>query len=210
VSKNEVDAFFSKAYHYDFISVTMPHKRAVIEYCDALTEDAQIIGRVNFIAKKKGKLVGCNFDGIGALHAIEKKRKVHGEKVVVYGTGASGVAAIIEAKKRGALVFCMNRTKEKGREVAEKLGVVFLDCIPCDFAVFVNATPIGMLKDDSRLIFPKDIDLSEKVVLDMASRNGSCLLNEFCKQNNGCYIPGKEMFLELTKQALLFLKKAIS
>lgn len=195
--------FFDNLPDLDFLTVTMPHKKAVIPYLDCLTEDARLIGCVNYISIKDGVLLGCNFDGIGALDVIEKEVLVHRKKVVVVGAGGAARAAIYEAKKRGAFVTCVSRTSEKGKDVARHFQVKFEQEVKEGYDILINATSVGMDPSDTRCILTKPLSsLSQKVVLDMASRNGECILKKYVQHAGGTYIPGSAMFYSLTRAGL--------
>ncbi len=206
VPKGELKRFFETA-DFDFITVTMPHKVDVISYCDTLSNDAKAIGSVNYIAVKDGKMHGQNFDGMGALDPIEERLLVKDKVVVVMGAGGAARAAIYEAKKRGAKVICVNRTKEKGLMLAKELQVEFSATIPQAFDVFINATSVGMDPLDDRSLVSDNISFNGKVVLDMASRTGACKLKTAVTGGNGVYISGALMFYALSIYGLSFLLK---
>lgn len=180
----------------------MPHKIDVMQYCDEIEENARMIGAVNYISCIDGKLVGKNYDGIATLNLIEKHGPVRKKTVVVYGCGGAGLAAVFEAKERGANVIIVNRTHEKAAQAALYFGVQAQVEVPYNFDVFVNATPIGMKEDDSRMIFNAKYNITQRVIFDMASRSGRCLLADKTHEEHGTYISGKEMFIELTLSAL--------
>lgn len=200
-----------RARDFNFITVTMPHKELVQPFCDDLTPEAKAIGSVNYIYNDDGRLLGCNFDGIGAFNEIEKLTSVKQKQVLVIGTGGAGKAAIFEAKKRGAFVFCTNRTKKTGMIVAKDLGVKFLESPAIPFDIVVNATSIGMDPSDERLVCASFDVYKNAAVLDMASRSGDCLLKREVIKARCRYISGKEMFLNLTESALqeFFIKDRI-
>ena len=52
------------------LNVTIPHKVAVLEYLDELDESARLIGAVNTIVNKGGRLIGYNTDGAGFLRSL--------------------------------------------------------------------------------------------------------------------------------------------
>ncbi len=204
IPKDDLQGFFKTA-DFDFITVTMPHKVDVIPYCDSLSNDAKAIGSVNYIFVKDGKREGQNFDGMGALDPIEERLFVKDKVVVVMGAGGAAKAAIYEAKKRGAKVICVNRTKEKGVKVAEDLKISFSDTIPNNFDVLINATSVGMDPLDSQSIVSDNLSFKDRVVLDMASRTGACKLNTMVNNSGGVYISGAEMFYALSIYGLSFL-----
>ena len=54
-----------RAMNFTGINITMPHKGEVLRYLDEVSESAQIMGAVNTIYWKDGKLAGENTDGNG-------------------------------------------------------------------------------------------------------------------------------------------------
>ena len=57
-----------KAMNFRGINLTIPHKVEVIKYLDELSHAAEIIGAVNTVVNKNGKLFGENTDGRALLH----------------------------------------------------------------------------------------------------------------------------------------------
>ena len=53
------------------INLTMPHKIKVIPYLDELSPAAEIIGAVNTVIQKDGRLYGENTDGKGFVTALK-------------------------------------------------------------------------------------------------------------------------------------------
>ncbi len=51
-------------------NVTVPYKEAVIPHLDDLSEGATIIGSVNTIVRKSGKLKGYNTNAIGFMDSL--------------------------------------------------------------------------------------------------------------------------------------------
>ena len=61
------------------MSVTMPHKSAVIPFLDEVDGLAERLGAVNTIVNDEGRLFGCNTDAVGALKALEEKTELSGK-----------------------------------------------------------------------------------------------------------------------------------
>ena len=74
VRKNELREAIIGAKSLDIrgLNVTMPHKSAVMKYLDEIDSTARSIGAVNTILNNKGRLIGYDTDGIGALKALRK------------------------------------------------------------------------------------------------------------------------------------------
>ncbi|MFN7951614.1 MAG: shikimate dehydrogenase [bacterium] len=75
------------------LSVTIPHKVAVIEHLDELDPIAARIGSVNTIVNRAGRLIGYTTDGVGALAALrEASADPRDRDVVILGAGGSARA----------------------------------------------------------------------------------------------------------------------
>ena len=151
IKSSELSSFFQHIRDLPFggLSVTMPHKEAVIPFLDEIDNEAKEIGAVNTIGFKKGKLVGTNTDAKAAFQLLGN---VRGKTVLVLGAGGAGRAIIYAAKKRGADIFVWNRTREKAEKLAKEFGCKW--GIPKKYDILVNTTAMPYL--------PSDIDLSLK------------------------------------------------
>ena len=119
------------------INVTIPYKKAVIEYCDQLTPIAQRLGAVNTIVKQKdGTLLGHNTDYFGFRSTIERTGLcVSGKKALVLGSGGASATAVAVLEDLGANVIVISRSGENNYlNIAEHY----------DASLIVNATPVGM------------------------------------------------------------------
>lgn len=146
VKVEELSDFFNLIKQLKFcgLSVTMPLKEQVLPFLDEIDEEAKAIGAVNTICVKNGRLMGYNTDGKGALDAIDEKIAIKGKRVVVLGAGGSARSIIHEALKRKAIVFVLNRTKEKALQLAHQFGVYGggLNLLAdLDYDVIINTTP---------------------------------------------------------------------
>ena len=129
------------------ISVTLPHKSAVISYLDEVDDLAQKIGAVNTIINKKGRLVGYNTDALGALKALEEKIQLPGKTCILVGAGGAARAIGFILKQNGVKLTVANRTPERGRKLAQFLACphIALDAPAfADADILIQATSVGM------------------------------------------------------------------
>jgi shikimate dehydrogenase len=143
---------------------SLPHKVAVIEHLDGLADSAAVIGAVNCVVRRDGRLVGENTDGQGFLASLRTVVDPAGRSVVLFGAGGAARAIAVETALAGAsLVTVVNRDRTRGGELA----ALVRDRTPADAAfviwddvhrlpetadIVVNATSIGLLPDvDARL-----------------------------------------------------------
>lgn len=182
-----------KKMDYAFFAVTMPLKELIIPFLD---ERKEMIGSVNTIEVRDGKWIGYNFDGIGALNAIENVEMVRGKRVLVLGAGGAAKAAIFEAKKRGGEVFVYNRTREKAERVAEQFGVQMLQEVRTSFDIIIQATCIGMLRAE----LPIDMKwvTDQTIVMEMVYNPMETLFIIESLKKGAKIVFGYEMFAELS------------
>lgn len=132
------------------VSVTMPHKAAVIPALDALTPDAEALGAVNCVVRRGGELVGHNTDGPGFVDALQVDEGIElaGKRVVVVGAGGAARAVIRALAGAGVReVVVVNRTRGTAERAVALAGPVGRLGGAADVAgadLVVNATPLGM------------------------------------------------------------------
>lgn len=138
---------------------TIPHKVAVIEYLDRLSESAALMGAVNCIVRQGRELVGENTDGKGFLKSLRELQDPRGLRCVLLGAGGAARAIAVELALAGAAeIVVANRTPERGRQLAELVrertgaAAKFVPWqgeyeLPTDADVLVNCTSIGLYPD---------------------------------------------------------------
>ncbi len=142
-------------------NVTHPHKVEIVRLLDGLDESAKLVGAVNTVKTERGKLIGYNTDGAGAVLALKRGvSKLAGRRAVLLGAGGAARAIAFSLVKAGAKLTLANRTAAKARglaaEIKRKLGVgvavvsikkrALTDAIK-QADLLVNATTIGMAPD---------------------------------------------------------------
>lgn len=135
------------------LSVTMPHKAAVIEGLDDVEPDAAALGAVNCIAWDGERLVGANTDGEGFVAGLRADHGLDpdGTRCVVLGAGGAARVVVLSLARAGAAsVGVVNRTwatAEAAAALAGGVGGVVDPAAIADADVVVNATPVGMQRD---------------------------------------------------------------
>ena len=131
-------AAFMTGDEWEGTNVTIPYKRAVMEYLDELSPLAERMGNVNTITRlPDGRLRGDNTDYFGFQCLVEELGvEVAGKKVLVLGaTGGAGTTASMVLGDLGATVVPVGRTSEVNYgNIAQQ----------SDAALLVNCTPAGM------------------------------------------------------------------
>ena len=127
---------FLKAGAFTGLNVTIPYKKTVIPYLDALSPEAKRLGAVNTILRREGRLIGHNTDYFGFRYLVEKSGlHVAGKKALVLGSGGASNTASAVLEELGARVVVISRTGENNYQNLSRHA---------DAAVIVNATPVGM------------------------------------------------------------------
>ncbi len=135
-------------------NVTVPHKLAVMPFLDALSPEARIIGAVNTIVNREGRLTGHNTDALGFIRALKEDAGFDPESrdVVMLGAGGSARAVGLALLRAGAMLGIANRTQGKAEALARGLGrygdVGAISAIDLPRAVaraslLVNTTSVG-------------------------------------------------------------------
>ena len=131
------------------LSVTAPHKLAVMEHLDWIDERAREIGAVNTIVIDGEKLRGHNTDVDGFIEPLSSAIELTADfKAAVLGAGGAANAALWSLKNQGVDVVLFARDVQKARSLADKFKV---SCESLEgasfegFDVVVNATPLGSL-----------------------------------------------------------------
>jgi shikimate dehydrogenase len=101
-------------------NVTVPYKERVVSFLDETTPDSRLIGAVNTIVHRDGRLVGHNTDGSGFLRAVrEAGRDPRGEAAVILGAGGAARAVAVTLALHGVKeLVIFNRTVERGAGLA--------------------------------------------------------------------------------------------
>ncbi|MGC8638875.1 MAG: shikimate dehydrogenase [Isosphaeraceae bacterium] len=149
----------ARAMNWKGFNCTIPHKVAVIPHLDRLNPAAEIIGAVNCVINHNGELIGDNTEGKGFLQSLANVHGVKGLHAVVLGAGGAARALAIElALARAAQITIVNRSIERGFELARLIrerteaSAFFVHWedkyqVPVDAGLLVNATPVGLGPD---------------------------------------------------------------
>lgn len=150
----ELGPFLEKG-SFSGLNVTIPYKKAVIPYCQALTPQAQRIGSVNTIVRRKdGTLLGHNTDYDGFAYLLRSAgAQVEGRKALILGTGGVSltVKTVLEDMGAGEIVFISRSGPDNYQNLDRH----------ADARIIVNATPVGMYPKTG--VSPVDLDRFPKL-----------------------------------------------
>ncbi len=181
------------------LSVTVPHKLAVIPFLDEIDPVARAIGAVNTIVNDGGRLKGYNTDWTGFLRSLEPHAPVRGRRIALLGAGGAARAIAFGLKERGASMTILNRAEEIGmaERLAAEIGCPYGDLgrleAVAEADIVINATSVGMAPLEDRTIIDTALLRPEQVVYDVVYNP---LETRFLREARarGCRaIPGYEM-----------------
>ncbi len=179
-------------------SVTIPHKQAILQHLDECEPLAAEIGAVNtVIVRRNGSLYACNTDYVGVLRALQKKLRIAGSRVLIFGAGGAARAAAFALARVGADVGICARREKAARELARAVGgeVVPRRALRTErFDAILNATPIGMHPHEG--ISPLSAgELQCRIVMDLIYRPERTKLLKIAAQKGIATVSGVQMFL---------------
>ena len=205
------------------LSVTMPLKTAVIQYCDELSETARVTGAVNTVYPRGDKVLGDNTDVIGIVNALRHaglKPNHERDEPAVIGGGATAISALTALHQLGySRVSVYARSLHKLGDlqaVAERLGVQLSTVALAEFPVEQKArrhNPVistlpARAADDwaSQLSGLKGASTTHRpVLLDVAYNPWPSALASAWEASGGAVVSGLEMLLyQAVEQVLLF------
>jgi shikimate dehydrogenase len=156
------------ALHIRGVNVTIPHKQAVMAWLDELSPEARLIGAVNTIHLRNGRLHGYNTDGVGFLRSLEEAGSdVAGRTVMLLGAGGAARAIAVQLCQSGIRrLYLVNRTPTRAEDLAAflkqniphadisvvSMGEPFLAALLPHTDIVVNATSVGMHPHDPMVL----------------------------------------------------------
>lgn len=179
----------ARAFGFRGFNCTIPHKVAVIEHLDGLGESASLMGAVNCVVNRNGKLIGENTDGKGFVESFRSLADPRGKSLVLLGAGGAARAIGVEMALAGcSQITLVNRNETRGRELeslfhgklrdavramGRDLAVTYVPWqgdyrVPAGADILVNATSIGLFPDvDARIPLAMDTVTSATIVADV-------------------------------------------
>jgi shikimate dehydrogenase len=144
-------------------NVTIPHKTAVVAFCDELDSVAERAGSVNTLVVSDGRVLGSSTDGPAVVELVDTV----GASVLVLGAGGGAQAVATSLLDAGAVALSVAaRNAERAHALAARLRTLFPErkvnaeegWPPATRAtLLVNATPI---RDE----VPVELDGARQVV----------------------------------------------
>ncbi|MCP8882896.1 shikimate dehydrogenase [Devosia sp. XJ19-1] len=157
VAPADLPGFFERLRAGEFAggNVTIPHKEAVFALCDSVDELARMIGAVNTLVVKNGKVHGTNTDYLGFLGNLDANAPTWSDgpnDAMIIGAGGAARAVLVALRRRnGGKVHVLNRTLGNAQALVDEIDGPFSAHGFEDFAklaphigLVVNTSSIGM------------------------------------------------------------------
>jgi len=155
------------------LNITVPHKEKIIPFLDELTDDARLIGAVNTIEVRDGRLIGHNTDGRGFVRSLREETSFRpkGKTLLMVGSGGAARAVCFNLALAGAGTLLLHdiepaKAERLGRDIRSAtttrvtvLDVSGLQTLAPTADCIINATPLGLKKSDP---LPLSRDLIQK------------------------------------------------
>ncbi len=147
-----------KAMNMKGIHLTIPHKVEVLKYLDEVAGDARIMGAVNTVYVKEGRLCGENTDGKGFITSLKEEQiEMDGRTAMLLGAGGAARAIAVELANAGVKKLLIANRPESGRgteltrlvnekteTLAEYLCWDHTISVPQGVDILVNTTNVGL------------------------------------------------------------------
>lgn len=139
-------------------NVTIPHKSAVIPFCDEVDAVALKAQSVNTLVIRDGRVHGSSTDGLAVTQAVHAA----GARALVLGAGGAAKAVAVALADAGAEVVVSARREEQAAAVAAACGGAVAAWPPSaeGFGILLNSTPVK----DELVVVP----VAGQQVVDMA------------------------------------------
>ncbi len=197
------------------LSVTIPHKEAMLELMTQAESAATGIGALNTVAIDGEETTGYNTDYRAAMDCLNEAMRTQdrllnkgkeisddelfkGRSALLLGAGGVARAIAFGLRQRGALVSIASRTEERAKELAKAVGGRALawdhryDSRP---GILINCSPVGMHPDVASTPYDKARLNDQTVVFDTVYNPEQTLLVKEARSVGCLVINGLDMFV---------------
>lgn len=139
---DELDAFILSNPDLTAFNITIPHKQAIVQHCQIVSEEVQEIGAANLVIIDRNEngyqLLAFNTDYRGFRDSLNGTTLTPIRKAAILGTGGSSKAIAFALKSMDVQYDFIGRTSEITYETADL----------SNYDLIVNCTPVGMWRAD--------------------------------------------------------------
>lgn len=188
------------------LSVTIPHKEAVLPRLTDADASTEGVGACNTMVWDDRAIHGYNTDERAALEGLERAiaddssrdPSIKGLTALVLGAGGAAKAIAYGLKKRGANVVISGRTPQRAEQLGERLKCRVVDWntrhgVGAD--ILVNCTPVGMHPNVDASPFEKHHLRPSMIVFDSVYNPENTLLIKDGRTQGALTVTGVDMFV---------------
>jgi 3-dehydroquinate dehydratase/shikimate dehydrogenase len=210
VPAEQLDEFLSSGHRWPLagLSVTIPHKEAVLRHCRQQDDPVRSIGAANTLTFGKEGIAAFNTDATAAVESLEatlaEQEQLNGQDgmpvktALVLGAGGAARAVALGLKQKGIEVTVTSRTVERAEKIATEIGckeVAWAARYRLPYDCLVNATPVGMHPNVDETPYEKEHLRPYMVVFDAVYNPENTLLIKEARSMGCRTITGVEMFV---------------
>ncbi len=193
------------------LSVTIPHKVAILDYLDEIKEVDKQIGSINTVVNDNGKLIGFGSDGPGARQALsENGIEIEGKPMLMLGSGGAARAIVFDLAHHARpsslaiLGVIEDELKALGRDLKEKTGInVTAELLSDEMLkkrvqqaeLVIHATPIGMHPKEDKSLVPKALMHDDLAIMDVVYNPYKTKLLQDAESKGLKTVSGMSMFV---------------
>ncbi len=210
VPAEQIDEFLSHARRWPLagLSVTIPHKEAVLKHSNRHDDLVKWIGAANTLSFGADGIAAFNSDATAAIESLEatlaeqESQAAPGgfgvKTAIVLGAGGAARAVAFALRQRGVEVTVASRTLERARKISGDVNCKAVDWahryrVPYD--CIVNATPVGMHPNVNETPYDKQHLKSYMVVFDTVYNPENTLLVKEARSIGCKIVTGVDMFV---------------
>lgn len=195
------------------VNLSMPHKVNALPLMDELSKEATLIGAINTIVHKGGKLIGHNTDGFGFMESLRVNQiPIKNQTMTILGAGGAATAILVQAALDGfSDIHIFSRQGNRFDEMKEKI-LELSNIVDCKITltdlfdsqtlkeaitrshILVNSTSVGMINDES-LIEDESLLRKDLVVYDVIYNPRKTKLLKQAEKKGCQIINGLDMLL---------------
>lgn len=214
IPPEELTGSFEKLSGLSGFNITIPHKVAIMDYCDRLDEGAKRYRSVNCVKNGEEK-VGYNTDVLGFTKSIEMLGASLSGKVLLIGCGGVGRMMAIETALSGGELTIAALESDRAlaekvmAEIAEmkpeaKVNAVYIDgaLSPDNFGgemqkfdLLINASPVGMYPKTDRMACTPEVLDNVSYVFDAVYNPKVTLLAKTAREKGAKAMTGMAMLV---------------
>lgn len=203
IAPEELNAKHDFLNGFDGFNITIPHKMAIIDYCDELSAEAKRYNSVNCV-KNGDKKVGYNTDCIGFTKSIDLLGAKLNSDVLLIGCGGVGRMIAIETALEGGRLSIavlqsdlplvekvIEEINEQNPDAHVRVVIIGENGLTAEslhnekFDLLINSTPVGMFPKTDRMPCAEDVLDNVKFVFDVIYNPRETLLTKTAREK-GC------------------------